>query len=624
MEANCTNLTERILRLTLEIIYLLTGEENIVVKKTSGDGQNSIMVPLHSLLIPERNNDKRILEVTKKIIDLLTGEVPIRCQEVSIMAWRYLEGHKDVCKDILMEDQPPLTSPDGSSNGNPPERCPRYCWDSTQEDHTIPHHHQSGNVSNFDISIKEEIKEEQKEHGVMEEWKHLEGHKDLYKDVMMEDQRALTSPDGPSNGNPPERCPRPLYSWNSTQEDCTMPHHDQGIEVTDMKTEVKEEEETYMKENQLSMKEAKVMVTVTKEESSLGVSTGRHNGWNTPEGHHISPPNLNEENNDIEHCSPGVSLFTQYIHHRLDHMVRTTDLFNSEESNTIISNIQPSFHNADGSPDPSNPKVITSNNVNITHRDNKLFPCTFQDCIKSFIKEQDLVVHQRMHTSEKPFSCSTCKKSFVKKSQLVRHQRIHTGEKPFSCSECKKSFTFQSQLRIHQRVHTGEKKPFPCSECEKSFITKAELIRHERIHTGERPFSCSQCGKSFTHTSLLYAHQRIHTGEKPFSCSKCEKSFNHKTGLIRHERIHTGEKPFSCSECGKSFTQKSLLHTHQRVHTGEKPFSCSECGKCFSNKGNCDKHMRIHTGEKPFSCLECGKCFAQKVTLILHQSKHTT
>lgn len=46
--------------------------------------------------------------------------------------------------------------------------------------------------------------------------------------------------------------------------------------MTDMKTEVEEEEETYMKENQLCMKEAKVMVTVTKEEPSLGVSTGKY------------------------------------------------------------------------------------------------------------------------------------------------------------------------------------------------------------------------------------------------------------------------------------------------------------------------------------------------------------
>ncbi|KAM5140546.1 uncharacterized protein ACMZJ9_014416 [Mantella aurantiaca] len=354
--------------------------------------------------------------------------------------------------------------------------------------------------------------------------------------------------------------------------------------------------------------------------------TGTRKGWNAPEEHLILPPDYNEENNGIAQYSQGVSLFTQYIHHRLDHMVRSADLFHTEasteKSNTIYTNVQPNFHSADEAPDPSNPEE-TSNNLKLTQRDNKLYPSTFEVCEKSLLKEHELVVNQRTDTSVKPFSCTECKKSFLKKSQLVQHQRIHTGEKPFSCSECEKSFTFQSQLSIHQRVHTGEKKPFPCSECEKSFITKAELIRHERIHTGERPFSCSQCGKSFTHTSLLYAHQRIHTGEKPFSCSKCEKSFNHKTGLIRHERIHTGEKPFSCSECGKSFTQKSLLNTHQRVHTGEKPFSCSECGKCFSNKGNCDKHMRIHTGEKPFSCMECGKCFAQKVTLILHQNKHT-
>ncbi|PIO13205.1 hypothetical protein AB205_0091320 [Aquarana catesbeiana] len=119
---------------------------------------------------------------------------------------------------------------DGSSNGNPPERCPRplYSRDSTQEDHTIPQHHQSGNIGGDNIVVKEEYKEEDEAYGVIEEFS--EGHKD-----MMEP---------PNTRNPPERCPRPLYSRDSTdytQEGHTIPHHHQSGNLRNSKVEVKEE-----------------------------------------------------------------------------------------------------------------------------------------------------------------------------------------------------------------------------------------------------------------------------------------------------------------------------------------------------------------------------------------------
>ncbi|PIO11474.1 hypothetical protein AB205_0220360, partial [Aquarana catesbeiana] len=134
------------------------------------------------------------------------------------------EGHKD----IFME------SP---NTRNPPERCPRplYSRDSTQEDHTIPHHYQSGNLRDSKVEVKEEIKEEDDEDGVMEESAFSKEHKDLYQDTMVESS---------SYRNPPERCPRPLYSRDSTQEDHTIPHHHQSGSPRDCNI-VREEDEEY-------------------------------------------------------------------------------------------------------------------------------------------------------------------------------------------------------------------------------------------------------------------------------------------------------------------------------------------------------------------------------------------
>ncbi|XP_077322285.1 gastrula zinc finger protein XlCGF66.1-like [Lithobates pipiens] len=131
-EEDRSHMTEKILNLTLEIIYLLTGERFPLVK--SGDHM-TITVPPCDSLKPERHNMEKILEVTKKMMELLTGEVPIRCQDVTVYfsmeEWEYLEGHKDLYKDVMMDNQPPLTSPGkrrlyckGESSTEAPPRSP--------------------------------------------------------------------------------------------------------------------------------------------------------------------------------------------------------------------------------------------------------------------------------------------------------------------------------------------------------------------------------------------------------------------------------------------------------------------------------------------------------------------
>ncbi|XP_077321966.1 uncharacterized protein LOC143955723 [Lithobates pipiens] len=429
---------------------------------------------------------------------------------------------------------------------NPPERCPSPLY-SPQEDHTIPHHHQSGNLRVHTIDVKEEIKEEDDEDGLMVESVFPIGHKDLYQDTMVESS---------SYRNPPERCPRPLHSWDSAKQDHSYTRLHQGEDLMNIKVEG-EVEETDVSDDQQCTEEAGMTRTFIEEDTPTEISTG----------HAMEKPSKNRLT-----LSPGC---------------KTED------------------------------EDITGDGSGI--QEEKKFPCP--QCGESFSSGLGLFIHQGSHKQGELHSCSECGKCFLYKAQLVRHQRTHTGEKPYPCPECGKCYAKKSELVLHQKFHNGEE-PHSCPECGKSFSHKSGLTMHKRSHTGEKPYSCPECGKGFIRKLGLVEHQRTHTGEKPYSCAECGKCFSLKLGLVVHQRIHTGERPYSCSECGKGFKRKCLLVMHQRSHTGEKPFSCLECGKSFSQKCNLNTHQRSHTGEKPYCCSECGKGFSLKSDFIKHQVRH--
>ncbi|XP_072279297.1 uncharacterized protein [Pyxicephalus adspersus] len=570
-------MTEKILIFTLEIINLLTGEDYVVVKKTSVDPMTTRHILSPQALRTDNNNKKKILDVTWKITELLTREDVTVCfsseEEVEEL------GHQDLCKEVRMENQLPLTSPDGSRNTPKRCPCPLYSRDSTQENQNIPQEDQGENM----VTIKVEVKEEAEAQYVRDD------------DPCKEED------------NPPEIITDPEDTRTDQRN-----FKDEGeirqikIEGDDIPLEIGidgKPKRNKIKSGQIFSSDGKI------EDDDF-----------TPDSSDENPIIIKVDlvDTSTEYDRPIITA-SQEAHAGCENSPCAECLSQRTGPNlrqTSVARERPYSCSKCGKSFSCKSYLIMHEKI---HTGVKSYSCP--DCGKCFSWRRTLTIHKRVHTGERPYSCTICGRCFRQKSVLDLHELTHRPDKPFSCSECGKRFIQRGQLIAHMRSHTGEK-PYSCAECTKCFFSKSGLLRHQKSHTGERPFSCPECGKSFSHRANLVQHQRGHTGVKPHLCSECGRGFKRRSHLKEHQRVHTGDRPYSCSECGRDFANRSALIRHERLHTGHRPYSCSECEKGFTNKSDLVKHERVHSGDRPFSCSECGRGFASKSAMVRHVKAH--
>uniref|UniRef100_A0A8C5WD56 C2H2-type domain-containing protein n=1 Tax=Leptobrachium leishanense TaxID=445787 RepID=A0A8C5WD56_9ANUR len=629
-------LSQRILDLTLEMIFMLTGEDHMVVKIpemvagssrhqiTEGHGRShsfNTEPPPHSGILEQKH--EKILELSNKIIRLLTGEVPIRCEDVTVYLsmeeWEYVERHKELYEDIMMEDHQPVITLDKSVSGE--FHPPVSLWDIGSEiisnnvekdlNKTRKRRAESATYTERESLASEERHVPEKEIYPITE--PSEYSSTILKEELTScDEGKLTDTD---MYEPPEHT---LYT--STYKGSES-HGEGDISHPDIFPLSEHTQTEYLrvviKEEPASCDEGNLTDTDMCEppEHTQTEWSADNNGEYLKSN--PNPVEINHSKYLIGFRKPDHRMYyTDLLTHNSvykGHSAPSSEMgkVSYNESDRVIhetNSRQGAFYST------SSPESTLVNEINCREP-------FFSTLYRANSFHESANKHEYFHTEAKLFSCPECEKCFSDHNVLKKHQRLHKGMTQFKCTECEQYFTCGSHLKAHKVTHTGEK-PFKCHECGKCFSSGSHFIAHRRIHTGEKPFNCADCGKCFADASNLVAHKKIHTGEKPCICLDCGKSFRCASQLAKHKMIHAGEKPFKCPECGKCFSSGSHLVAHRRIHTGEKPFKCTDCGKGFADASNLGRHKMIHTGEKPFNCTECGKRFTRAKSLANHKKIH--
>lgn len=94
-----------------------------------------------------------------------------------------------------------------------------------------------------------------------------------------------------------------------------------------------------------------------------------------------------------------------------------------------------------------------------SHRGEALPVLVYPGCRKRFARPENMKIHRRTHTGEKPFPCDFpgCERHFGNSSDRKKHSHAHSWDKPYLCgvTGCKNRFADPGLLRKHMMVHEG-------------------------------------------------------------------------------------------------------------------------------------------------------------------------
>ncbi|XP_073453467.1 uncharacterized protein [Aquarana catesbeiana] len=404
-------MTKSILNLTMEIIYLLTGEDYTVVKKTACECMTTSFHPYASAqwkrsqgptkellppsLIVEKNKEKKILEVIDNIIKLLTGEV----EDLIIIKVEGIDDEETYVRgDELCKEIPPKISTDGRHVRNIADKRTAISPDGETDDGIASSSSEEAPLT-----------------------------PDLHTTDLLSDPsthgRLLPDCSPPVTHHTPHRVSKTRF-MGGTNIITHRPAH--AGEMPYSCTECGK----YFPWKALLIRHQR---THTGEKpfscSVCGKCFAQKSILVRHEKVHVDDKPFS--------CSECGKSFRQKSDLAIHERVHTAEKpFSCPECGQCFTQ--------------------RGNLMSHLRRHTGVKPFSCSECGKCFSWKMLLIKHQRMHTGEKPYSCSACGKCFTDKANLLQHERIHTGDNPYTCPHCGRGFAHKSSLVRHERLHMGD------------------------------------------------------------------------------------------------------------------------------------------------------------------------
>lgn len=182
--------------------------------------------------------------------------------------------------------------------------------------------------------------------------------------------------------------------------------------------------------------------------------------------------------------------------------------------------------------------------ANSTKELKRLFGCG--ECKSTFTSTSSFKAHMLIHLNVRTL-CTICGKRCGPNS-LNSHMKTH-AERTIKCEQCPYRTNLQNNLKIHLRSHSGEK-PYACELCPHRSVNMSNLYVHQLTHSGLRRFQCSECGNKYNNKRLLVDHINfVHRKLRLNVCSYCNKSYGSSKHVRRHiKTVH----PLECKNIKSS------------------------------------------------------------------------